>query len=94
MAFIHHMYIYRRRRGRKKINGGSEWDPYTDENGNTYYYNKRTGEVTWEVPYTVETNPVAAPLDWQPVNDEFSGQVYYYNVKTGATQWEDPYRVW
>lgn len=36
--------------------GASDWDPYTDEEGNVYYVNRVTGETSWERPGTASSS--------------------------------------
>jgi hypothetical protein len=35
--------------------GASDWDPYSDEQGNVYYVNRVTGETSWEKPVEAGT---------------------------------------
>lgn len=45
----------------------------------SYYYNRTTGERTWEKPSV-----------WSVATDPAAGKPYYYNVVTGVTVWEKP----
>lgn len=65
------------------------WESAVDyATGKTYYYNRATGERSWEKPL---------PTGWQKANTdnennikEGTGKVYYYNVVTGETSWDVP----
>ena len=50
----------------------------------TYYYNKKTNEVSWTQPlgYGNET--------WKIARDKSSGKTYYYNKQTKMVQWDKP----
>jgi hypothetical protein len=52
----------------------------------TYYYNRQTGERTWEAPLPEEP----LPEGWQSAKDASTGKEYYYNAATGETRWERP----
>jgi len=49
----------------------------------TYYYNRTTGERTWE-------KPLFLPEGWSSAQDEATGKTYYYNTTTNETRWERP----
>ena len=64
------------------------------ESGEVYYFNKITGETTWNDPFE-NSKPLLDPRikllpDWEPVLDKESGDTYYWNTKTQETTWEIP----
>ena len=64
-----------------------DWLEQTDEGGNLYYYNLKTGESSWEAPEGyVKLNVIN---DWVEQRDE-QGNLYYYNVTSGESSWEAP----
>lgn len=50
----------------------------------TYYYNKKTNEVSWTMPngFGNET--------WKIAKDTSTGKTYYYNKQTKMVQWDKP----
>eukprot|EP00934_Nitzschia_sp_Nitz4_P005097 Nitzschia sp. Nitz4//scaffold14_size191712//122492//125170//NITZ4_001736-RA/size191712-processed-gene-0.279-mRNA-1//1//CDS//3329536966//5087//frame0 len=78
----------------------SEWAEAVDpSSGQTYYYNTRTHETSWENPHTtMEPAATAASAtatssdagEWVEAMDPTSGQPYYYHTVTGETSWEKP----
>jgi len=50
----------------------------------TYYYNKKTNEVSWSEPngFGNET--------WKIAKDTTTGKTYYYNKQTKMVQWDKP----
>lgn len=60
-----------------------------------YYFNRATGERSWEKPKCVNTlNPThssntAGESDWLSAMDAVTGKTYYYNA-AGETRWDDP----
>lgn len=74
--------------------------------GKNYYFNRTTGERTWEAPPSTQSNvnnskgTVATTLSsndtigpcssWNVTKDPTTGKEYYYNVETGETSWEKP----
>jgi len=79
------------------LGSGSDWIKTTDESGNVYYLNEKTGESQWENPADVPISgheqstqdPVQAEGEWikQLYTD---GTEYYLNTVTGDTSWTDP----
>lgn len=61
-----------------------EWVNTTDERGNTFYFNSRTGESQWEKPTSKSEERL-----WRTAKDK-SGRVYYYHTVTNETRWDDP----
>lgn len=69
---------------------GSHTSATTTDKKECYYFNRTTGERTWEKPYAA---PAAAPAfadGWSVAVDPASGKEYYYNTVTGETVWEKP----
>jgi hypothetical protein len=72
--------------------------------GKQYYFNRTTGERTWELPKSIindssktETttgisnyNEKLTHSCWNVTKDPTSGKEYYYNSQTGETSWEKP----
>ncbi|KAF1335358.1 Ww domain-binding protein 4, partial [Globisporangium splendens] len=71
-----------------------------------YYYNRSTGESSWEVPegYAESESGAVAddgeqgaavkasslPPKWRKYFDDSAGKPYYYDEANGVTQWEEP----
>jgi len=86
--------------------GTGNWEALKSEDGETYYWNTVTDEVTWETPEALKaelgTKPAPAqnlssapaPRKEQPSEWEEckteDGEVYYWNTKTDETSWEKP----
>lgn len=82
----------------------ANWEAVADpDSGDTYYWNAKTGETTWERPRPVEAAAVAEepppppaakrtslPPGWEAVLDPDSGDTYYWNADTGDVAWEQP----
>lgn len=60
------------------------WRPVRDAEGDTFYYNERTGESTWQRP-----KPVPLPLGWVAAQDG-DGDTFYVNTATGESSWFPP----
>ena len=59
------------------------WKSAIDNNTKQrYYYNRYTGEVTWNKP--------SSPFEWRSYIDPSSQKRYYYNTLTNETTWEIP----
>lgn len=81
-------------------NNGNDWVEVVDPtSGQTYYFNSKTNETSWERPSFTNTEQettiepvVEANIsnDWIETLDQSSGKSYYYNTKTGETSWEKP----
>ena len=60
----------------------TDWDQAVDPvTKKHYYYNRTTGERTWEAPL---------PWGWQTATDPDTEKPYYYHAETGVTVWEKP----
>lgn len=75
----------------------SAWLTANDEAGNLFYYNKDTGETSWDPPQgfvgggeasTASAEPVFVG-DWMQMFDE-NGYQYWVNQVTGESAWEIP----
>jgi WW domain len=70
------------------------WQAALDSSQQKYYYfNRSTGERTWEHPQASKqgaTAPNDLPEEWQAVTDAASQKVYYYNTTTRETRWTKP----
>jgi len=79
-----------------------EVDPATRA---VYYYNKKTGESSWEKPVGFSTKAAHVSVDevfypllseyfvkypWTEEMDESSQVPFYFNKTTGKSQWEPP----
>lgn len=64
-----------------------DWLEQTDDAGNLYYYNLKTGESSWEAPEGYVKLEVRD--GWVEQQDE-EGNIYYYNVNSGESSWEAP----
>ena len=60
-----------------------EWEARHDEEGNVYYFNRKTQESSWTKP------DASLPEGWHEYAAE-DGRVYYRNETTGDSQWEKP----
>eukprot|EP00940_MAST-03C_sp_MAST-3C-sp2_P001290 g1290.t1 len=76
---------------------GKVWRPIYDENTEeTYYYNTRTGEVSWDNPFDRSGDSrrdSAEPTEsatWESYVDSNTGKEYYYNKLTHETTWNRP----
>merc|ERR1712062_31364 len=73
--------------------------------GDTYYWNKATGETSWSTPHGSSTKSEqdkgnssicsntrneALPSGWKAVKDPTSGDEYYWNTETNETSWSKP----
>lgn len=63
------------------------WEMARDpSSGKQYYYNRATGERSWNKP---EEKDKGLPEGWKAALDKSTGKTYYYN-KAGETKWEKP----
>lgn len=65
-------------------------DPFT---GKPYYFNRATGEQTWEKPTAdpdAGKDDAPLPEGWEAVTDKSTGKVYYFNRSSGERSWEKP----
>eukprot|EP00940_MAST-03C_sp_MAST-3C-sp2_P000955 g955.t1 len=67
------------------------WSKVTDERGNTYWYNRETGQTQWEKPNEASSSSssLGSENEWTKTQDK-DGKTYYYNSRTGISQWEAP----
>ena len=65
-------------------NAGS-WVAHTDDDGETYFYNSRTGESTWSRPMMSRKREY-----WGMVTDPRTSQVFYFNKVTGEKTTKKP----
>jgi hypothetical protein len=89
------------------VNEPSGWEAaYDTFSQKTYYYNRSTGERSWELPTSLNpsTPPVpttttqqqndstaeSLPPGWIVAKDSSTGKEYYYHSLTQKTQWERP----
>lgn len=75
-----------------------DWQAFVDESTQqTFYYNAKTQESSWEMPvgfqYEGSQEPAAAPVEspWVMFMDEASGAPYYVNMETSETTWDNPF---
>lgn len=80
----------------------SGWEKFVDDDTKTpYYYNKRTGESSWEVPdgfvekeandnEKSDADASKKPPKWRKFVDEGTGTPYFYDEANDVTQWEEP----
>lgn len=77
----------------------SGWEKFVDDDAKTpYYYNKRTGESSWEMPEGFvekeadnnEKDASKQPPKWRKFVDEGTGTPYFYDEANESTQWEEP----
>jgi hypothetical protein len=74
----------------------SGWEAaYDCTSQKTYYYNRSTGERSWEPPSPVgatRTPPTqnSLPPGWTVAKDASTGKEYYYHALSQKTQWERP----
>jgi WW domain len=72
------------------------WESARTADGKEYYYNRTTGERTWEKPCSIEDSlPPSAPNEsvpssWNVAMDPVTGKTYYFHLQTGETSWELP----
>lgn len=74
------------------------WESAPDPaSGKTYYFNRSTGQTSWDPPAAAPALPQAPPPalgglppGWETAQDPSSGKTYYFNRATGATQWDAP----
>lgn len=76
------------------------WEKFVDDDTKTpYYYNKSTGESSWDVPEGYVERDGAAeaasgapanPPKWRKYVDDKLGKPYYYDEANEVTQWEEP----
>lgn len=59
--------------------------------GQTYYFNRRTNQTSWENPNEERKTEPEVPIedDWSEQTTD-DGSVYYYNTKTGVSAWTKP----
>ncbi|KXS20412.1 RhoGAP-domain-containing protein, partial [Gonapodya prolifera JEL478] len=85
--------------------GAHGWVAVEDERGQTYYYNEKTEQTTWELPEELSQRSATdrdgeadeelaaleleLPRSWRAARDS-EGQVYYFHEETGETKWEKP----
>ena len=63
------------------------WEKLIDDSsGEPYWYNRRTGAVTWDRPEEVSQ----LPRGWEELVDDDSGRRYWYHHPTGRSSWERP----
>lgn len=68
----------------------TEWEEMYDSGSNrTYYYNRTTGETSWEKPAALSAT-ATTQSPWTEHVDSTTGTVYYVNSSTNQTQWERP----
>eukprot|EP00752_Nemacystus_decipiens_P004654 g4245.t1 len=72
------------------MDSSEDWDTHTTEQGLTYYYNRRTGETTWERPAGAAAPQQSSIGGWEAIWSEEHQMYYYCNRATGAAQWEAP----
>lgn len=76
------------RHGDEAHNGWVEvHDSYS---GKDYYWNKGTGEVSWEKPEELGGGSLAGVLEWVKLYSPRDQKDYYYNNFTGDFVWERP----
>jgi pre-mRNA-processing factor 40 len=67
------------------LDGMSDWEKVTDDEGRVYYYNSKTLETSWTLPEQEEEEISS----WQVFTTD-DGKEYYYNEKSGETTWDIP----
>ncbi len=74
-----------------------DWTEVQDDEGQTYYYNTKTEETSWDKPTSFDSKTKdsdAKPKEgtveeWVETQDD-GGRTYYYNTKTEETSWDRP----
>jgi WW domain len=73
-----------------------EWSAFYDDDGRLYYYNRVSGESSWDAPEHYHPAPERPPADegasssaWVAYEAE-DGQIYYFNPETNETTWDKP----
>ena len=69
----------------------SGWEAAKDANSDKmYYYNRQTGERSWEQPGTKANEKDSLPSGWSAAKDPTTGKEYYFHSSTKETRWERP----
>lgn len=68
------------------------WRTAVDSTTNkTYYYNKKTREVSWTKPLTLPDGFGHCDEHWRSAKDLSTGKTYYYHKKTREVSWKKPH---
>lgn len=62
------------------------WTENISNDGKIYFYNKQTGESTWDDPQEASVPP---EKKWRQMRDE-ENRIYYYNIVSEETTWDKP----
>lgn len=87
--------------GAAAVSADGDWEKHVDDaSSSTYYYNRKTGESSWEAPSGVEfvaatveeqaTESHTKPPKWRRYTDDESGRTYYHDKANNVTRWESP----
>mmetsp|Transcript_17517 Transcript_17517/g.27336 ORF Transcript_17517/g.27336 Transcript_17517/m.27336 type:complete len:108 (-) Transcript_17517:1489-1812(-) len=63
---------------------------YRAPNGRLYFYNKDTGDATWDRPGGVVGDQAVNDIQSWECYLDVHGNKYFYNVISGETSWETP----
>ena len=68
------------------------WEAAKDASSDKiYYYNRTTGERSWEQPGgTEKASENNLPAGWSSAKDPTTGKKYYYHAATKETRWDRP----
>ena len=74
------------------------WTEEVTEEGEVYYFNTESGEVSWDMPAGwsgagdgADLDPNSDPANWEEYpNEEAEGEVYYFNTVTQEAVWDLP----
>ena len=83
--------------------GASDWLSAVDEDGETYYHNTKTGQVSWDKPagfvekggagaagpVPVRSTAVEGCPDWAEVHTD-DGRRYFFRESSGELSWSEP----
>ncbi|CAK92043.1 unnamed protein product (macronuclear) [Paramecium tetraurelia] len=65
------------------------WSKHSSANGQTYYYNVKTGQSQWDKPECLQDEESEVEEEWQQYLTE-DGKPYWYNRITRESKWQKP----